>query len=251
MKNKSRVIFAVALLLVMLVSVSCKKSERQKAELTLNFQTEVSGTDYSFANDFTNGDGTKIRLELLRFYISDVRFVSKKKSEEVVVTDIALLEFDLAGSGQAAIKIPAGDYTAIRFGLGVSPDLNETDPSAFNETGHPLNVTQNTYWGMNGLYKFVMLDGRSDADGDGTFEGIFSYHTGYNECYREVEIVHDFSIDRKGVYEQRIGIDVSKLFYVSGSMIDVTTESNYHGNLAEIDLAKRLSSNFASALVIH
>jgi hypothetical protein len=251
MKNTSRIIFAFGLLLLTVAFSSCKKNEAQYASLTLNFQTEVAGTDYSFANDFTNGDGTKIRLELLRFYLSDIRFVTKRKGEEVFVSDIALVDFNLDGSGKTSLKLPAGNYTAIRFGLGVSQDLNESDPSLFSAADHPLNVTQNTYWGMNGMYRFVMIEGRSDADGDGTFEGMFSYHTGYNDCYREVEIAHDFSFDRKGEHEQRIGIDVSKLFYVNGSQIDVTTEPYFHGDLADIDLAKRLSANFASAFVIH
>jgi len=245
MKNM-RIIFFTG---IVLFAFSCKKNEKQKADVSLNFQTVFSGADYSFLNEFTNGDGIKIRLELLQFYISNVRFV-KKNGREVLAEDIALVKCDLNGSGIADIKIPAGDYTSLRFGIGVPKEMNESDPSEFNEPDHPLNVTQNTYWGMNAMYRFLMLDGRYDIEGDGIMDGVFSYHTGYNESYREVELIHDFSFDRKGNYSQIISIDVSKLFYVPGNIVDVVNESDFHGELTALDIALRMSDNFAASLSI-
>ena len=89
------------------------------------------------------------------------------------------------------------------------------------------------------------------GEGDGLMDGTFSYHTGYNESYREVELVHDFSFDRKDVYSQIISIDVNKLFYVTGNIVDVVNEPNYHGSLTEIELSIRVSDNFAAAFSIH
>ena len=235
---------------VILFLSSCKKSENQKATVQLHFQTQAAGADYAFSSYYTNGDGIKLRFEVLQFYVADIRFVNKK-GKEVEAAEIALIKCGVDGSGSASVKIPAGDYTAIRFGIGVPQELNEKGPSEFTEPDHPLNSTQNTYWGMNGMYRFVMIDGKYDLTGDGTDEGGFSYHTGFSDCYREVELAHNFSFDRKGDYDLNIGIDVTKLFYVDGSMINVTSESNFHGDYADIDLAIRLSDNFAAALSIH
>jgi len=235
---------------VILIFIGCKKSENQKATVGLQFQTEESGVDYTFLNEFTNGDGIKIRLEVLQFYISNIRFVNKK-GKEIVAEDIALVKCDLNGFGMAEIKVPAGEYTSLRFGIGVPKEMNEKTPADFKEVDHPLNSSQNTYWGMNAMYRFVMIDGRYDLEGDGILDGTFSYHTGYEESYREVEFVHDFSFDRKGNYSQKVSIDVSKLFYVTGSVVDVVNEPNYHGSTTDLNLSVRVSDNFANSFVIH
>lgn len=245
MKNQLLRVCVLALILI-----GCKKNENQKATVNLNFQTENSGTNYTFLEEFTNGDGIKIRIEVLQFYISNIRFVNKK-GKEILAEDIALIKCDLNGLGTAEVKVPAGNYTSLRFGIGVPKELNEKTPADFTEVNHPLNSSQNTYWGMNSMYRFLMLDGKYDLEGDGLIDGSFSYHTGYEDSYRDVELVHDFSFDRKGVYSQAILIDVSKLFYVTGNIVDVVTESNFHGNYAEIDLSLRVSDNFANAVSIH
>jgi len=245
--KKSNIYFALFLVLIF---TGCKKSENQKATVDFNFQTENSNVPYTFLNEFTNGDGIKIRLEVLQFYISNIRFVNSK-GKEIVAEDIALVKCDLNGLGIAQIKVPAGDYTSLLFGIGVPKEMNEKTPADFTEVNHPLNSSQNTYWGMNSMYRFAMIDGRYDIEGDGTVDGAFSYHTGYEDCYREVEFVHDFSFDRKGVYSETIAIDLSKLFYVSGNIVNVVNESNFHGDYAEIDLAIRLSDNFAASFSIH
>jgi hypothetical protein len=228
---------------------SCKKSEKQKAQVDFNFHTTFESTSYAFADYFTNGDGIKIRIELLQFYIADVRFVNKK-GEEVQVEDIALVKIDQSGTGTMSVKIPAGNYTSLKFGIGVPKEMNEADPSEYNEPDHPLNTTQNTYWGMNSMYRFVMVDGKYDLTGDGTDDGSFSYHTGYSDCYREKEFVMDFDFQRKENYTYDFMIDLSKLFYTTGSTVSVPTESNYHGDYTQIDLAIRLSNNFSGCLTI-
>jgi hypothetical protein len=235
------------LFLILLVA-SCNKSEKNKAAVDFNFQTQIGSADYTFSEYFSNGDGIKIRIEVLQFYIADVRFVDKK-GKETTVADIALVKC-LNGSGLMSLKVPAGDYSAIKFGIGVPDAMNQAGPAAYTEADHPLSSTQNTYWGMNSMYRFVMVDGKYDLTGDGIDEGGFSYHTGFSDCYREVEWAHEFSFDKKGTHTENVSIDLSKLFYVSGSIVDVPTESNFHGDYSQIDLAIRLSNNFASALSI-
>ncbi|MBL7897177.1 MAG: hypothetical protein JNJ99_01495, partial [Crocinitomicaceae bacterium] len=215
-----RVFFVFVLILVL---ISCKKSENQKAQVNFNFQTTFNNYDYAFSDYFTNGDGIKLRIELLQFYIADVRFIDKK-GKEIQAEDIALVKIDQSGSGVLCVKVPAGDYTSVKFGIGVPKEMNEADPSEYNETDHPLSTTQNTYWGMNAMYRFVMIDGKYDLTGDGTDDGSFSYHTGYNECYRENEFVMDFEFQRKKDYSYNVMIDLSKLFYVSGSIINIPVE---------------------------
>ena len=229
--------------------LACKKGENQKANVQFEFQTYSGDNPYLFSTYFTNGDGINIRMEVIQFYVSNIRFVSKK-GKEIEVAEIALVKCTNEGIGSCAVKIPAGEYTTLRFGIGVPEEMNLKGPAEFTEVNHPLNASQNTYWGMNGMYRFVMMDGKYDLSGDGIDEGGFSYHTGFKDCYREVELKHDFSFDRKEEVTSVIRLDLNKLFYVSGSMIDIPVESNFHGDYSNIALAIKLSDNFANALSI-
>lgn len=238
-------VFLVSLILV----TGCKKSEKQKAEVELVFQTINGSQNYSFADYFVNGDGIHMRLELLKFYLSDITFVNSK-GKAFVASEIELVESDLNGKGAVTVKVPAGTYKSLKFGIGVKKEFNESNPSEFSEEGHPLNITQNTYWGMNSMYRFVMIDGRYDIEGDGISDGTFSYHTGYNESYREKQFDIDMTMDRKGQYSLTFLVDVTQFFSGPGGAVDVLTEPDYHGNTATVDLSYRISDNFASSLSV-
>lgn len=238
----------IILLLVLITSLfSCKKSEKQKATVHVNFQAVVSSNTYQLYDYFNNYDGKELFIELLQFYLSDVYFISDK-SKEIQGAEIVLVKINQNGFGSFDVKIPADDYTKIKFGIGVKKELNESDPNEYAEDDHPLSVTQNTYWGMNGMYRFVMIDGKYDLDANDTADGSFSYHTGFEECYREVEFPIDLSLDKKEAADLNFMIDVSKFFSISGNEVDVATESNYHGNLTDLDLAIRISNNFATSI---
>src|SRR5688572_21027362 len=109
---------------IIFLFLACKKSENQKATVNFEFQTRSGQTDYTFSEYFTNGDGIKIRIEVLQFYVSNIRFVSKK-GKEVEAADIALVKCGVNGKGSMTVKIPAGEYTAVRFGIGVPAEMNE------------------------------------------------------------------------------------------------------------------------------
>lgn len=227
---------------------SCKKNENKYAKVDFNYQSNAGTTPYLFSDYFTNGDGIKIRLELLKFYISNVTFYTEK-NKSFEATEIALVEINNNGQGSLSCSLPSGNYTKLSFGIGVPEYLNESDPADYaDDQYHPLNTLQNTYWGMNSMYRFVMIDGKYDIDGDGTDEGAFSYHTGYSDSYRTVSIEKEFDFEKKESYTYQFSIDVTKLFYVSGSQVDVTTESNYHGDYSLINLSIRISDNFMNAI---
>ncbi|MFN0079040.1 MAG: MbnP family protein [Prosthecobacter sp.] len=65
--------------------------------------------------------------------------------------------------------IPEGEYTAIRFHIGVDETVNKADPHRY-AANHALNPLVNgLHWGWLGGYIFLALEGRLANDG-------FSYH---------------------------------------------------------------------------
>lgn len=241
MKFKLLIILTVALL------VSCKKNK--KATLVLNFQTEIDGQIHDMSSLFQDADSRYMRFELLKFYIADISLTSKK-GDIVQLSEIELIDLGTKGIGSISLGVPVDDYSSISFGIGVPKTLNEADPSSFTEPDHPLSTTQSTYWGMNGMYRFVMIDGRYDNEPDGTFDGTFSYHTGYNDSYRVLSFNKNLTFDKDETLEITISINLVTVMAGSGGSLDIVNENNYHGDLNNQHLSTMVSDNFSSSFTI-
>ncbi len=233
------------LVIALLVFSSCKKfAEKRAATVTINFQTEINQTPFKPIDKFTDSENREISLELIKFYLADLVFINEK-GKEIEAEEIALIELDINGTASFETKVKAGDYTAIKFGIGVPKDLNESDPDSFSDNDHPLNVLNNTYWGMNSMYRFVMIDGRYFEGG--VYQNVFSYHSGHNDSYRTVQLDKAMSFDKKTTYNETIFIDISKILEGPGGNMDIVDHPNYHGNLNEFYLSEQLSDNFSKA----
>ncbi|MCB9762123.1 MAG: metallo-mystery pair system four-Cys motif protein [Alphaproteobacteria bacterium] len=136
--------------------------------------------------------GSTISLQDLRFYVHDLRLVDSAGAEVPVTLDdddlwqngtVALLDFEdatgLCGNGTSPTNdtvtgvAPAGDYTGLRFTLGVPFGLNHAD-AAVADT--PLNLST-MFWSWQSGYKFL----RMDLSTAGLPEGWF-VHLGSTGC---------------------------------------------------------------------
>lgn len=242
-----KAIFFVSLILTTFF-FSCKK-EKFKSELSIDFQLQHNGSDANFNQFYSLPSGVDVKIELVKFYVSNVD-LTNEKDESKRVEEILLFDLDETGKDSKTIKIPNGKYKKIAFGIGVPQVLNDTDPSEFNEKNHPLSTTQNTYWGMATKYRFVMIDGRYDLDGDGIGDGTFSYHTGFDESFRNASFSTVFSVDKKAEYKILFNIELLTLIENGASSLNVETESNYHGNEADFYRSLIISDNFLNSLSI-
>ena len=128
--------------------------------------------------------------------------------------------------------------------------MNEADPADYAIEGHPLNTTESTYWGWAGLYRFIMSEGRFDADNDGTFDGTFAYHTGHEISYRTLSLAKEFEISKKEDNSLNLDIDLYQFLDKPGNRVDPQVTPFYHGSTENQDISIRLSDNFKGALSI-
>jgi len=232
-------------LLIILILTGCEKFKTRKlATVQFNFQTELNQSDFDLMNQFEDSENRSISLELIKFYLSDFSLITED-GETVITEEILLIELDNNGKASFSVKVDPGNYTGISFGIGVPQAMNEAGPDSFNESGHPLNALNNTYWGMNGMYRFVMIDGRYFENGN--YVNTFSYHTGYDESFRNLQLDKSMTFKKKENYEETLYIDVSKILEGPGGNLDIVNEPNFHGELDDIHLSKTLSDNFKSA----
>lgn len=248
MKKILKLTLNFLLLGLMIGVVSCKKNgEINNADLTISFQNQVNGVNIGLNQPYRNAANVDVNFETFQFYLSDITIVNSN-GDARLVSEIELFKFDETGKSNLDFRVPFGDYESIQFGIGVKKTLNEMDPSSFSDADHPLNITQNTYWGWASMYRFIMMEGRYDANLDGVFEGTFAYHTGREASYRTFSVNQEFKIDKKDQNSLNFSIDLYQLLEKSGNSVNVVTEPYYHGGTENEDISTRISDNMAGAI---
>jgi uncharacterized repeat protein (TIGR04052 family) len=161
--------------------------------VALRFAAEVNGQPFSCARSYPAVGTTNSTIQPLdfRFYVHNVRLVTRN-GQEVPLTmpdniwqrgGVALLDFEnqtgTCTGGTADTNavvsgtVPAGDYTRVRFTLGLPFALNHQDAAT---APAPFNYTS-LWWSWAGGYKFARLDFASTGQPQGWF-----IHLGSTGC---------------------------------------------------------------------
>ncbi len=176
--------------------------------VAIRFAAHVSGQAFTCGQSYAGIGTTRstITPSDFRYYVSEVHLVdSRGRAVPVSLTqdgawqldNVALLDFENASgpcrNGTAATNhtvrgtVPAGQYTGLRFTLGVPFARNHGDPTV---APSPLNLTA-MFWNWQGGYKFIKFDTATsgqtattaapDPRGGGNASG-FSVHLGSTVC---------------------------------------------------------------------
>lgn len=255
---------ALPLTLATLLSTACGD------DLTIVFKPMVGTQEFACGQQYT-GLGTSTTTyepKDLRLYVHNVRLLSEGKEVPLTLTDdgawqqdgVALLDFEnktgLCSNGTEATNdrlvgtASGGDYTGLRFTVGVPFEKNHQDVST---AAAPLNVST-LFWSWEGGYKFLRLDGRTTGLPNG-----HNLHLGSTECQTSgpnqvtsCQNANRFEVEISGfdpTQEQRVVLDVAALF--SGSDLDVNQAQTAPGCMSGQDdpdcapLFQRLGLGFA------
>jgi uncharacterized repeat protein (TIGR04052 family) len=163
----------------------------------IRFALKAGDQDLSCAEPATGLGTTQgtVQLNDLRFYVSNLALIDGSGNAVPVALDqdglwqvesTALLDFEDGSVGCTETGNPdlntsvrgtvaPGDYTAVRFDLGVPFALNHQDVTV---AASPLNVPP-MWWNWQGGYKFVRIDMKSDA---AVMDGAWFIHLGSTGC---------------------------------------------------------------------
>lgn len=200
-------LFAPALLGALVTLTGCQPIQAPAASTTassatdeaveIRFALKAGDQDLSCAEPATGLGTTQSTVQLndLRFYISNLALIDGGGNAVPVTLDqdglwqvesTALLDFEDGSVGCTETGNPdlntsvrgtvaPGDYTAVRFDLGVPFALNHQDVTV---AASPLNVPP-MWWNWQGGYKFVRIDMKSDA---AMMDGAWFIHLGSTGC---------------------------------------------------------------------
>lgn len=256
---RGKVVQIGVLTLILSFVYSCKKEEddcpapAQTDSLILSFSASTAGFPLEFKKEFNDPLNRKMRVELLKYYVSNIYLINGVNEKKV--GDVGLLTFENNGEpdpGDELQKIrmivPTGSYTGIRFGIGLDETTNATNPSSYSDE-HPLSVQQGTYWSTWDKYRFFLIEGRMDGDGDGQLTDLYGYHTGFDICYKEKSFQKNFKVQKGSTMVINFSFEINDVFFGSDTL-DAYTEPFWHGDTILVDRAIRISDNFINALKI-
>ncbi len=199
---------------------ACKKDV--EFNTVLKIEEQVDGAAFSMNNSYLNSLDQQYKFETMLFYLSNIALIAEDGSEQPLI-DVVLHNYTNPGS--LKFNIPEGKYTAIKFGLGLDPDLNLTDPTTV-ESDSPLHTDRGMYWVWATMYKFVKFEGRASADANASdLTDAFLYHIGTNPFYEEITLSRNIEIKNDEETEVKIVLNVDDFFNNSATPLDVINEN--------------------------
>jgi hypothetical protein len=236
--------------LVLFNSCGDQGAQDSGVDFDITFQATFDGAQLEKNKDYQFGS-IPMFVEACRMYLSDITLL--KGSQEFQISEIEYLDFTPSNAVFATPKItfknvPEGEYTGIRIGYGVKPELNAKRPADF-PAGHPLAI-ENDYWAGWSSYIFSTLDGKADPDNNGSKNLSLAYHCGSDPVYKTFEFSYPIHV-HAGQAGARISFDMKKfLTLADGTLYDIATNPATSNSASDVSVALALTANYGRATTI-
>ncbi|MBK7553366.1 MAG: hypothetical protein IPI55_01855 [Flavobacteriales bacterium] len=215
---------SVLLAALLLGSTSCKKDEDEPddhdhggtaatATVEMEFGFHYGVNDFDMNATYSDGAAHAVQFSAIKFYISDIHLVDDGGGEVAEFHDTHLL---LDGA-TPEVTHTLGDVTGLHiheahFSLGLDSATNHADPTL---AAAPLN-DPSMHWAWNPAagYKFLLVEGRVDDDGDGVVDAgdpTFSYHCATDALLGEDEIEYHADITAGATISRHVEVKVDVL----------------------------------------
>jgi hypothetical protein len=185
-------------ILLMILGFTTSSAQAQPAannttNFTIHFQNVV-GKEILKLNDtqYTNAAGEKFNVTTFNYFISNVRLQRKNGTVYSLPQDSTyyLIKESDARSKEINLRVPADEYTAVTFIVGVDSLMSTSDltrrKGALDISGGMLD---GMYWTWNSGYLFVKFEGESEqAKIDQTGQHKFRYHIGGYGGYKKASL---------------------------------------------------------------
>jgi len=184
----------------------------QNNHVVFSFDHKV-GADSLVINQtvFSIWNNKKVKLSRAEFYISEAE-IHHPDGVVMPLTDQYLLvnaknpeaEFDLG-------SWPVDAAHGVTLHLGVPQSVNHLDPASY-PASHPLSPQNpSMQWGWTAGYRFLVLEGKVDNNGDGVPETTFEFHNLGDALYKTLELT-GMKEAHNGVLHLHFVLDYAQLF---------------------------------------
>lgn len=171
-----------------LLFATCKKDTinsgiGEPSSLSIEFDHIAGGQNLVLnTGTYRNAAGESFSIDLLQYYISNIRLRKTDGSWYQLPTDSSyfLVKEGTAGSDPIKLTVPSADYDQLQFVLGVDSLRNTLEISQRTGVLDPAgDIGSGMYWSWNSGYIFFKMEGLSpDAPADPAGLHKFRFHIG-------------------------------------------------------------------------
>ncbi|OED35790.1 hypothetical protein AB832_06075 [Flavobacteriaceae bacterium (ex Bugula neritina AB1)] len=244
---KNITFFMIALLAIL----SCKEDDNTiVGNVNLEFVNTISNIPIVLNTEsYTNQSNETYTISELKYIISNITLIKANGDEfkYPVSESFFLVNEEVSGSKSISLtNIPSGEYTKIKFGIGVDQSRYPLEGANFVPTAQESNMI----WDWNTGFIFVRFEGMFTAPGS-TTEEDFKLHIGSHgsvlDNYKEVtmDISNTLSIGEDSISTVSVQTDIAKIFDSTNRHSLVVKESVQIDNLNAPLLAENASTMFS------
>lgn len=220
---------------------SCSESSENPADccampdegiLNINIHPHFNGEDFVLNQSYTINDTLTLRVEELKMYVQLL------SPETFSSPDINLFE---GTNTSFSYNLGVETYNEISFNIGLDETTNHSDPS-FYEASAPLSSFNNMHWSWAQGYKFLIIEGKFDSDGDNVPDQSFSYHIGNDQYLAKIDLTKDLIIAKDDTLDISVDFKVDELF----NGVDIPNNTFTHST-GQFDLVEILVNNIENS----
>jgi hypothetical protein len=246
--------FSLLVMFLVVSFFSCKNEPEEKLPATVKvvFKTTWQGQDFALEQVYLDAFNNRVRIDKFSSYYSWLTLV-KDDGSELRLRDFMLLNH--SGDNALEFVVPDGNYTKLRFGVGIPRDYNKDQDPAQYPSSSPLSVAGSAgmFWSWNTGYIFSKIEGKCDTTGtDGVaLLSPVAIHAGDDSSYRDVAS-SEFNMKMEAGVLKEIVIDIRMDFifgFGNDNGIDIAQEAITHTS-TNPELAQKFMDNFVEAIVI-
>ena len=220
--------------LLVLVLTGCDRCNPEPAVSTpgtarIDLELTWGEEAYVLEQVATDHNGYPVRLDNLQLYIAPVAF--RSNGEWVEGADVSLIDFSVHAQ-HIESTLEAGTYDAVRFGMGLPPEINtDIDPASYPNS-HPLSVigSAGMFWTWSSGYIFVKYEGKFALETGTQLLEPGSYHCGTDASYRTVtlELSEPLVIASETTENLTLTLDAAKALNGTNDAIDLAVDPVTH-----------------------
>jgi methanobactin biosynthesis MbnP-like protein len=227
----------------------------QGTRLSFSLRPVMNQKPFVFGQPNLLADGRSVVPLNFRFYISEVELLGSDGERPLavdIVTEqdvpvpygVHLFNAENEDTSTFAVLAPPGQYTGLRFALGIKLGCNQQPQEGLSE---PLTTTSQMTWPHTGGFLFLRYEGRYADSGDSSTSGSGelppAVHMGGNimsELVPHVSVAGALAVPGSGTLEVGLKLTMDEVFKGATSDIDVSDVSIGFLSLPEAEAGERL-----------
>lgn len=211
--------------------IGCKKETMVNDLVTIRAKALYGGSPLVFFQPLDYPQGFKIKFQTVDIMIKGFNLSDSVHS--IHTNDsIFLLHFtnnDLTAANNGIVNrfsINDGHYYNLNFSIGVDSLINIKKPADFPSSS--VLSDSYYYWDAWSSFIFMKIEGSYDANGDGIYEGTFTYHTGKTGLNKVYNLPVNIVAKKAQINELELDFDIKNILAADGDYIDLVKNPTSH-----------------------